>query len=337
MIKTKTVKGMVSMIISTYNRKNSLNRCIKSVFKQDYKNKEVIVVDDASKDGSQVYIKKKYPSVKLITNRKNKGPNYCRNMGVINCKGEYLLFLDSDTELINRKQITKMVKIAKQKADLGELGGFYTKTKKKVAACKFDGLLFFNLKNRDSLQECEYVSSCNLFIKKELVYQYGGFDESIIGDGTELELGMNLKRKGYINLFGPDVAAKHYKSSLERDNIALRPDIKLSYSKLRGIWGRRTRLRYVFKNLGFFRGVSVFLLKYFIKDFVSILAFIKQQFLGLKTKDSRNFTFAEKIRHLLHKIRGGIDPLFWNILHLRETIRSRKINFLTPNRKISNL
>lgn len=82
-----------SIIIPVYNVEKYLRKCLESVFNQTYKNYEVIVVNDGTKDNS-MDIAKDYP-VKVV-NQKNQGLSVARNNGVEKATGEYILFLDSD-------------------------------------------------------------------------------------------------------------------------------------------------------------------------------------------------------------------------------------------------
>jgi len=90
---------IVSVIIPTYNRELTLARAIDSVLKQDYKNYEILVVDDGSTDKTKEIVNK-YPikNIKYIRHENNLGGNYARNTGIINSKGKYIAFLDSDDE-----------------------------------------------------------------------------------------------------------------------------------------------------------------------------------------------------------------------------------------------
>ncbi len=82
-----------SIVIPVYNVEKYIGKCLDSVFKQDYKNYEVIVVNDGSTDKSMDIVKKY--DVKIV-NSKHKGVSSSRNLGVKEATGEYLLFLDSD-------------------------------------------------------------------------------------------------------------------------------------------------------------------------------------------------------------------------------------------------
>ena len=100
----------VSIIIQNWNGEEYLKECLDSVFAQDYKNIEVIVVDSASKDKSLEMIKK-YKKAKLITLQEDKGAPHANNLGCAESKGEYIMLLNNDTMLLNGT-IKNLVKMA---------------------------------------------------------------------------------------------------------------------------------------------------------------------------------------------------------------------------------
>lgn len=111
-------KEMVSVIIPTYKRVDSLERAILSVKKQTYQNIELIIVDDNGKDS--VYSKKikemfnkKYRDVvsKYLVHKKNKGGAAARNTGIKASTGRYISFLDDDDEFLPNKLEKQINKI----------------------------------------------------------------------------------------------------------------------------------------------------------------------------------------------------------------------------------
>lgn len=92
----------LSIIIITWNDIKNLLRCLDSIYKnQPAGSFEVIVVDNGSLDGTAFLIEEKYPNIKLIKNEKNLGVAEARNHGLNNATGEYVLFLDSDAEILD--------------------------------------------------------------------------------------------------------------------------------------------------------------------------------------------------------------------------------------------
>ena len=86
-------------IVPVYNVENYLSECLDSLILQDYSNFEIIVVNDCSTDNS-LSICKKYQAISyqvcLIDLKENQGLSNARNVGILNAKNEYLIFLDSD-------------------------------------------------------------------------------------------------------------------------------------------------------------------------------------------------------------------------------------------------
>jgi len=105
----------ISVIIPNYNNENTIKKCIESIYFQK-KNVEIIVVDDCSKDKSISTIKRNFPKVKVICNKKNRGAAYCRNLGVLKSSGDYIAFVDSDVYL-KKNCLNKMLASIKN-ADL---------------------------------------------------------------------------------------------------------------------------------------------------------------------------------------------------------------------------
>ena len=87
----------VSIIIPHWNGIEVLSECLESLEKTTYPNLEIIVVDNASSDGSQDWVSLHYPSIKLIENNSNLGYAGGCNKGAKVCTGDYLVFLNNDT------------------------------------------------------------------------------------------------------------------------------------------------------------------------------------------------------------------------------------------------
>jgi len=88
----------VDIIIPNFNKGNFLDECINSVLKQSYENWKLYIVDDCSNDNS-AEILNKYANknkINIVILKKNKGPSFCRNLGIRISKAEYIAFLDSD-------------------------------------------------------------------------------------------------------------------------------------------------------------------------------------------------------------------------------------------------
>lgn len=117
---------MVSIIIPIYNSQKYLRQCINSCLHQSYDDLEIILINDASKDDSlkicQTYCESD-TRIRLIDNSINEGVEMSRYHGLQSAKGEYVMFIDSDDWLCDKKIVEKLVKYAeKENADYVEFG-----------------------------------------------------------------------------------------------------------------------------------------------------------------------------------------------------------------------
>jgi len=98
---SKNERNLVSIIIPTWNQKKLLFECLESILKHPSRlATEIIVVDDASTDGTAELIKKKFPNVRLIENKRNEGYAKAVNKGVERSKGDFIFLLNNDTRFI---------------------------------------------------------------------------------------------------------------------------------------------------------------------------------------------------------------------------------------------
>jgi len=113
------IKNRISVIIPTYNRAKLLNMSLASVLNQTYKNIEIIVVDDGSKDNIKEIINKlKDYRIKFIKLKINKAPSYARNLGIKKSKGEFISFQDSDDFIHEDKLEKQIINLKSNNADL---------------------------------------------------------------------------------------------------------------------------------------------------------------------------------------------------------------------------
>jgi glycosyltransferase involved in cell wall biosynthesis len=114
----------VTIVIPVYNVREFIIDCLTSVFEQDYKNIEIILVNDRSVDGSIEIAAnlisendKKFP-VKIIHHETNMGVSAARNTGIKNASGDYIFFLDSDDTLLPNSISTLIERIKTDDTDI---------------------------------------------------------------------------------------------------------------------------------------------------------------------------------------------------------------------------
>ena len=102
----------VSIIVPVYNAEKYIEKCLNSIIDQTYKNLEIIIINDGSKDSSLEIccgIKQSDRRIKVINNGKNHGSGFSRNRGITEAKGEYILFVDCD-DTIEKNYVEEMLK-----------------------------------------------------------------------------------------------------------------------------------------------------------------------------------------------------------------------------------
>ena len=118
---------MVSIVVPVYNVELYIEKCLDSVINQTYRNKEIIVINDGSTDGSgdicEIWAKKHQFT---YISKNNEGLGLTRNLGIKVAKGDYILFVDSDDWLAT-DAVEKMVEcLRKEKlADVVSLSRYY--------------------------------------------------------------------------------------------------------------------------------------------------------------------------------------------------------------------
>ena len=108
---------MISVVMPAYNAEKTIRHAIDSVLSQSYKDFELIVINDSSKDTTKEIIEEyinRDKRVRIINNNVNSGVSFSRNKGVFNAKGEYIAFLDSD-DIWRQDKLEKQLRLMEKK------------------------------------------------------------------------------------------------------------------------------------------------------------------------------------------------------------------------------
>ncbi len=172
---------LVSVVITTHNRLNLLKRAVSSVNSQNYKNIELIVVDDHSDDGTKEWCQNQSFKYIYIPNNESKGGNYARNLGIKSSMGEYVAFLDDDDYWIHDK-ITKQVQLILSKDCALVYCG------RKLEIVNIDNTVSFkdilpNPSYKDDMKRKILKTICcttsTIIIKRQSLIDVGMFDENL--------------------------------------------------------------------------------------------------------------------------------------------------------------
>ncbi len=104
---------LFSFVIPAYNAKQTIRKCLDSVFKQNFSDFEVIIVNDCSTDNTQEIVDQY--NVKQIVLEKNLGPAGARNVGIKQAQGKIIIFIDSDVALRDNNALSQLARIFKEK------------------------------------------------------------------------------------------------------------------------------------------------------------------------------------------------------------------------------
>lgn len=178
-------KGMVSVVIPTYGRSDTLKRAVKSVKKQTYNNIEILVVDDNepgseySQRVAEIINYLNYDNLSLVTQDRHINGAVARNKGIKVAKGEYIAFLDDDDLFLPEK-------IKKQVTVLEKLDGSYGAVSSQKIYLKnnvVDGVSDIwhdnQHQNFDIITRKINVSTCTLLMRHTCLDETGYFDERL--------------------------------------------------------------------------------------------------------------------------------------------------------------
>ncbi|MCD6201492.1 MAG: glycosyltransferase [Bacteroidales bacterium] len=226
----------ISIVIVSFNVRYFLESCLYSVYRaMEGIDGEVIVVDNASVDGTLPMLSKKFPEITLISNKENVGFSKACNQGIAIASGRYVLLLNPDT-LIEETTLIKSIRFLDKHPDAGALGvkmidgkgNFLPESKRAlptpmVAFYKIFGLssLFphsptFNRYYLGHLDEnvthsVEVLTGAFMMLRKEVLDKTGGLDEDYFMYGEDVDLSYRITQAGYRNYYYPETTIVHYK------------------------------------------------------------------------------------------------------------------------------
>lgn len=215
----------LSIIILSYNTQEILINCLKSIFSEKVNLKfEVIVVDNASSDGSVEAVKQKFPNVILIKNQENLGYAKGNNQGFKKSKGKYVLFLNSDT-LVKGQALKILVDYLESCPNVQAVGpkllnkdgtiqssvGYFPSL-----SVVFNMLFLEHFGGGKSVRtffdwekEADWLMGAALLVRREIFEKIRGFDEQIFMYYDEVEFCFRLKKEGYKIFYYPRAEIIH--------------------------------------------------------------------------------------------------------------------------------
>ncbi|MDO8451964.1 MAG: glycosyltransferase family 2 protein [bacterium] len=241
-MKQQKQKFDLSIIIVSFNTREILMSCISSVMRTKTKRDqwEVMVVDNASTDGSLEMVRKEFPSVRCIKNLTNKGFAVANNQGIAQAEGKYILLLNSDTEVKTTTisgmlafmddhpeagASTPKILLTNGQMDMACHRGFPTPW---AAFTYFTGLERFAPTSRlfgqyhalfndmTKPHEIDCPSGAFFLLRREVIDAVGFFDEQFFMYGEDIDYAYRMKERGWKIFFNPHEEIIHRKNQSGR-------------------------------------------------------------------------------------------------------------------------
>jgi N-acetylglucosaminyl-diphospho-decaprenol L-rhamnosyltransferase len=223
----------LSIIIVSWNTKDLLRQCLEHIFKGDPGIPiEVIVVDNASTDGSPDMVKTEFPRVRLLRNAENLGFSKANNLAIPDAAGEYVLLLNSDTIVKETTLFKEWVSFMDDHREAGASGcklvypdgthqvgdgGFrpslkslfvYATFLSRVFPRRFRGL-FLGATGTDRVTEVDWVSGAAFMVRKSILPDTGLLNEDIFMFAEDIEWGCRIRSLGHSVYYLPYIEITH--------------------------------------------------------------------------------------------------------------------------------
>lgn len=227
-----TSRPMVSIIIANRNHKSDLERCISSIMdKSTYDNYEIIVVENNSNEDEIFHYYEdiaRHPKISVVKYVGDFNYSAINNLGEKSAKGEYILLLNNDVEVISPDWLEELLMYATRE-DVGAVGAKlyyddYTIQHAGIViglgAHRTAGHTHYKVPKENVgymgrlcyAQDVTAVTGACLMVSKKLYDELGGLDENFAVALNDVDFCMRIREKGYLNVFTPFAELFHYES-----------------------------------------------------------------------------------------------------------------------------
>jgi GT2 family glycosyltransferase len=224
----------VSVVIVSWNARDYLVQCLDSLSSEACRYPmEIVVVDNASSDGSAEVVEQRFSHVRLIRNSSNLGFAKANNIGISNCNGQYVCLVNSDVKVMPNC-ITRLVEYCEQHPTAGMVGpriiggdgklqrscrGFPSVWNMFCRALALDaifpksswftGFLLYHWP-QDTLRPVDMLTGCFWLVRRQALDQVDGLDERFFMYGEDMDWSKRFWLKGWQLVFVPSAEAIHY-------------------------------------------------------------------------------------------------------------------------------
>ncbi len=213
-----------AVVVLAWNNLADTLECLESVKRLDYPNRETILVDNGSTDGTATAVREQFPQVHVIENARNLGYAAGNNVGMehaLEHGADYVMLLNNDT-VVGQDLISNLVEVAGQHPDAGILGPkiyYYDdpnriwyaggKWRREHARVHHVGVGRLDTGESSEVVETDYVTGCALLTRRPVVERIGLLDPRFFYSWEDVDWCYRARREGYRCLFVPQAKVWH--------------------------------------------------------------------------------------------------------------------------------
>lgn len=212
----------VNIIILNYNGKDCLLGCLNSLFRIDYPNFEVVVVDNNSEDGSLEMARRNFSRVTFIKNEQNLGFSAGNNVGIkysLEKMADFVLLLNNDTE-VEKDFLKQLIQSARTDEKVGVLGALIFSGDNKTvwfSGGKIDWLRMKALNEQKLIKNnnvfSDFISGCAMLVRAEVFAKIGLLDEDFFLYWEDVDFSVRAKKAGFSLLVVANSRVRHLELS----------------------------------------------------------------------------------------------------------------------------
>lgn len=229
---------LISILIPTCDHIDDLDKCITSIItKSTYQNYEIVVIENNSKENETFNYYKQLESnerIRVVTWQREFNYAAINNFGLHYTKGEYIVFLNNDMEVITPDWMEEMLFYASRR-EVGAVGAklFFPDDTIQHAGVilgirrlaghghrNFEGDADGYMHRLKTVQDYSIVTAACLMVARNKIDECFGFDENLAVDYNDVDFCMKLREKGYYNVFTPYARLYHYESKSRGENTS---------------------------------------------------------------------------------------------------------------------
>jgi len=207
-----------SVVIPTYNRSESLRRCLSAVIRQDGLEHEVIVVDDGSTDDTAEMVRREFPQVRYIRREMNRGPAAARNRGIEVATGEVVAFTDDDC-VVPSDWLRRLHDGFRRHPGVAGVGGYQDPPEALIrtnAVARAEHLRRLRrwgarAAREEAGRDVPGLGTNNVAYRRDVLLDVGGFDERFpVAAGEDVDLKLRVAQRGHLLLYLP-LKVEHFR------------------------------------------------------------------------------------------------------------------------------